>query len=90
MWGSKMLQLFGKTVLLVSCKVKNALTGASLVVQMVKKLPAMQQTQVQSLAWEDPLEKGMGTHSRTLAWKIPWMEEPDGLEFTGSKRVRLD
>ena len=60
-----MLQLFGKTVLLVSYKVKYTLTGASLVVQMVKKLPAMQQTQVQSLAWEDPLEKWMGTHSKT-------------------------
>ena len=45
------------------------------VVQMVKRLPTMQETQVRSLGWEDPLEKEMATHSSTLAWKIPWMEE---------------
>ena len=49
---------------------------ASLVAQMVKNLPAMQETWVLSLAWEDPLEKGMATHSSILAWKIPWTEEP--------------
>ena len=49
---------------------------ASLVVQRVKCLPAMQETWVQSLGWEDPLEKEMATHSSILAWKIPWMEEP--------------
>ena len=48
---------------------------ASLVAQMVKRLPAMQETQVQSLGWEDPLEKEMTIHSSILAWKIPWMEE---------------
>ena len=47
--------------------------------QMVKRLPAMQETQVRSLGWEDPLEKEMATHSNTLAWKIPWTEEPGGL-----------
>ena len=47
--------------------------------QMVKPLSTMQETQVQSLGWEDPLEKEMATHSGTLAWKIPWMEEPGGL-----------
>ena len=47
----------------------------SLVAQMVKSLPAMQETQVQSLGWEDPLEKGMPTHSSILAWRIPWTEE---------------
>ena len=47
---------------------------------MVKNLPAMQETQVQSLGWEDPLEKGMATHSITLAWKIPWTEESSGLQ----------
>ena len=52
---------------------------ASLVAQMVKHLPAMQETQVQSLGWEDPLEKEMATHSSTLAWKILWTEEPGGL-----------
>ena len=48
------------------------LIGASLVVQTVKNLPAMQETQVQSLGWEDPLEKGMATHSGILAWRMPW------------------
>ena len=46
---------------------------------MVKNLPAMVETQVQSLGWEDSLEKGMATHSSTLAWRIPWSEEPGGL-----------
>ena len=53
--------------------------GASLVAQMVKRLPAMQETQLRSLDQEDPLEKAMAPHSSTLAWKIPWMEEPGGL-----------
>ena len=53
----------------------------------VKNLPAMPETQVQSLGWEDPLEKGMATHSGILAWRIPWMEEPGGLQSTGSQRV---
>ena len=57
---------------------------------MVKNLPAMQETWVQSLGWEDPLEKGMVTHSSILAWKIPWTEEPGGLQFFGSQRVRHD
>ena len=60
---------------------------------MVKHLPAMQETQemwVQSLGWEDPLEKEMATHSSTLAWKIPWMEEPVGLQSMGSQRVGHD
>ena len=48
--------------------------------QTVKCLPAMQETWVQSLGWEDPLEKGMATHSSILAWKIPWTEEPGGLQ----------
>ena len=56
--------------------------------QTVKRLPAMQETQVQSLGWEDPLEKEMATHSSTLAWKIPWTEEPGGLQSMGSQRVR--
>ena len=54
---------------------------------MVKNLPAMQETQVRSLGWEDPLEKGMATHSSILAWRIPWTEEPGGLQSMGSKRV---
>ena len=52
---------------------------ASLVAQMVKNLPAVQETQVQSLGREDPLEKGMATDSNILAWRIPWIEEPGGL-----------
>ena len=50
--------------------------GASLVTQMVKNLPAMRETWVQSLGWEDPLGEGMATHSSILAWRIPWTEEP--------------
>ena len=53
---------------------------ASLVAQRVKNLPAMQETWVQSLGWEDPLEEEMATHSSILAWRIPWMEEPGGLQ----------
>ena len=66
------------------------LPTASLVAQMVKRLPAMWETQVQSLGWEDPLEKEMAIHSSTLAWKIPWMEEPDRLQTMWSQRVRHD
>ena len=65
-------------------------TGASLVAQMVKNLPAMWETWVRSLGWEDPLEKGMATHSNILAWSIPWTEEPGGLQSLGSERVRHD
>ena len=57
---------------------------------MVKHLPAMQETWVQSLGWEDPLEKEMATHSSTLAWRIPRTEEPGGLQSTGSQRVGHD
>ena len=60
---------------------------ASLVAQRVKRLPAMQETQVKSLGREDPLEKKMATHSSTFAWKIPWMEKPGGLQSMGSQRV---
>ena len=63
---------------------------ASLVPQMVKSLPAMQEIQVQSLGQEDPLEKGMATHSTILAWKIPWTEESGRLQSMGSQRVRHD
>ena len=53
----------------------------------VKNLLAMQETWIQSLGWEDPLETGMATHSSTLAWKIAWTEDPDGLQSMGSPRV---
>ena len=56
--------------------------------QMVKNLPAMQETQIQSLSGEGPLEKGMATHSSILAWRIQWTEEPGGLQSVGSQRVR--
>ena len=63
--------------------------GSALVAQRLKRLPAMQETWVQSLGPEDPLEKEMATHSSTLAWKIPWMEEPGGLQSTGSQKSDL-
>ena len=53
---------------------------------MVKNLPAMWEMWVQSLGWEEPLEKEMATHSSVLAWKIPWTEEPDGLQSMGSQK----
>ena len=62
--------------------------GDSLVAQMVKHLPGMSETRVQSLGWDDPLEKEMATHSSTHAWKIPWMENPGGLQSMGSQRAR--
>ena len=55
---------------------------------MVKTLPAMQETQVPSLDWEDPLEKGMETHSNFFAWRIPWTEETMGLQSMRSQRIR--
>ena len=58
-----------------------------LVTQMVKNLPAMQETHVQSLGLEDPLEKGIATHSSTLAWRIPWTEDPGRLQSMGLQRV---
>ena len=62
----------------------------SLVAQMVKRLSTMQETRVQSLGQEDPLEKEMAIHSSTIAWKIPWAEEPGGLQSMGSQRVGHD
>ena len=62
----------------------------SLVAQMVKYPLAMRETWVQSLGWEDPLEKAMATHSSILAWKIPWIKEPGWLQSMGSQRVRQD
>ena len=66
------------------------LNGASLVAQRLKRLPAMQETWVRSLSQEDPLEKEMATHSSILAWRIPWMEEPGGLQSKGLQRVGHD
>ena len=58
--------------------------------QTVKNLPAIPETQVHSLGQEDPLEKGMATHSTILAWRILWVEKPDGLQSMGSQRVSHD
>ena len=63
---------------------------ASLVAQMVKNLPVMQETWLQFLGWEDPLEKGVVPHSRVLAWRIPWTEEPGRLQFVALQRVGHD
>ena len=63
---------------------------ASLVAQLLKYLPAMQETWVRSLGWEHPLEKGMATHFSVLAWTIPWTEEPSKLQSMGSQRVGHD
>ena len=60
---------------------------ASLVAQSVKNLPAVQETWVQSLGWEEPLEKEMATHSSIFAWKISWTQEPGGLQSLGLQRV---
>ena len=73
--------VFGNTV---------PIAETSLMAQMVKRLPAMQETQVQSLAWEDPLEKQMAIHSGTVAWNIPWTEKPGRLQSMGSQRVGHD
>ena len=65
----------------------NLYSWVSLVAQTVKNLPAMRETWVRSLGWEDSLEKEMATHSSILAWKIPWTEKPGGLQSMGSQRV---
>ena len=62
---------------------------ASLVAQMVRNLPVIQETWVRSLGGEDPLEKEVATHSTILAWRIPWTEKPSGLQSVGSQRVRI-
>ena len=62
----------------------------SVVAQLVKNPPAMQETWVQSLGWEDSLEKGTPTYSSVLAWRIPWTEEPAGLQSVGSQKVGHD
>ena len=68
-------------------KIHLGLSWSFLVAQTVKHLLTMWDTRVRSLGWEDPLEKEMATHSSILAWKIPWMEEPGGLQSLGSQRV---
>ena len=65
-----------------------AFKWASLVVQIVNRLPAARETRVRSLGWENPLEKEMAIHSSTVAWKIPWSEEPGRLQSMESQKVR--
>ena len=67
-----------------------AMPWASLVAQTGKNLPAVQDTRLGFLGWEDPLEKGMATHSSILTWRIPWIEEPGELQSMGSQRVGHD
>ena len=67
-----------------------SMTAASLVAQTIKNLLAMQEMRVQTLDWEDPLEKEMASHSIILPWRIPWTEEPKGLQFMGLQRVGHD
>ena len=62
-------------------------TQVSMVAQMVQNPPAMQEIWVQSLGWEDLLEEGMATHPSILIWRVPWTEQPGGLQFMGSQRV---
>ena len=77
-------------ILVIQDKIFVSWYYASLVAQLVKRLPAMQETWVRSLGWEDPLEKEMVSHSSTLAWKIPWTEEPGRLQSMGLQRVGHD
>ena len=78
------------TVVSTVCTWRAFKTGASLVAQRLKRLPGMRETQVRSLGQEDPLEKAVATHSSTLAWRIPWREEPGRLQSMGSQRVGHD
>ena len=74
----------------ISCRKAHKVKLWPLVAQRVKNLPAMRETWLRSLGWEDLLEKGMATHSGILAWRIPWTEEPGGLQSMGSQRVGHD
>ena len=80
--------LIDKRVTSYKPKLVGLKSWASLVAQMVKNLPAMQETWVWSLDWEDPMEEGLATHSSILAWRIPWTEEPGGLQSVGWQRAR--
>ena len=83
--------MLGKFCLLWTVGIlKGTINGASLVTQRVKRLPAMWESWARSLGRKDPLEKEMATHSSILAWRIPWTEEPGGLQSTGSQRVGHD
>ena len=81
---------FSETAFIFYCFVYHSAWVTSLVAQMVKRLSTMWETRVQSLGWEDPLEKEMAIHSSTIVWKIPWTEEPGRLQSMGSQRVGHD
>ena len=87
--GEGFAEIKGQSQETESCKGSRK-EQASLVTQTVKNLPAVWETWVQSLSWEDPLEEGMATHSSILAWRIPWIEEPGRLQSMGLQRVRQD
>ena len=78
------------SVFLVWCILQSTVSSVSLVAQMVKGLPAIWETWARSLGWKDSLEKEMATHSSTLAWKIPWTEEPGRLQSMGLHRIGPD
>ena len=84
---SDKIQLFSPPSFVIICNY--IIIWVSLMAQRLKRLPAMQETWVLFLGREDPLEKEMATHSSILAWRIPWTEEPGGLQSTGSQRVSL-
>ena len=77
-------------LLFLALEITQLTQRASLVAQMVKNLPVIQETWVRFLGWEDPLEKGMATHSSILTWRIPWTEEHGSLQSMGSQRVGHD
>ena len=87
-----MINVTGDLCLLILCLITrlSGILGVSPLAQRVEHLPAMQETWVWSLSQDDPLEKAMAPHSSTLAWKIPWMEEPGTLQSMGSQRVGHD
>ena len=92
LWGTIVFKVYFTSMVPNSSVVNNIIkllkpNRASLVAQMVKNLPAMQDTQVEYLGWEDPLEKGMATYSSILAWRILWTEDPGGLQSMGSQIV---
>ena len=85
---SRVILIKSKSIKITLDKTGTIILVTSLMAQTVKNLPAMQETRVQSLGQEDPLEKGKATDSSIIAWKIPWTEEPGGLLDMGSQRVR--
>ena len=86
-WEAAVLDLSPQKICLIK---QFSTSGASLAAQLVKNPPAMRETWVRLLGWEDPLEEGMETHCSVLAWRIPWTDEPGGLRSTGWQRVRHD